>query len=78
MSEQTPSAAHDFISKEYAAGFVTDIEQETIPPGLDEAVITEISNARTSRIGCSNGVCRPISDGSTCLNQHGQKSTTNL
>ena len=46
MSEQLPSAAHDFIGKEYAAGFVTDIEQETIPPGLDEAVITEISKRK--------------------------------
>ncbi len=46
MSEQSPSAAHDFIGKEYAAGFVTDIEQETIPPGLDEAVITEISKRK--------------------------------
>ena len=46
MSEQSPSAAHDFIGKEYAAGFVTDIEQETIPPGLDEAVIKEISKRK--------------------------------
>ncbi|MCY4094750.1 MAG: Fe-S cluster assembly protein SufB [Gammaproteobacteria bacterium] len=46
MSEQSPSAAHDFIGKEYAAGFVTDIEQETIPPGLDEAVIKEISERK--------------------------------
>jgi Fe-S cluster assembly protein SufB len=28
---------------EYKAGFVTDIEQETLPPGLDEGVIREIS-----------------------------------
>lgn len=46
MSEQSPSAAHDFIEKEYAAGFVTDIEQETIPPGLDETVIAEISKRK--------------------------------
>ena len=46
MSDQSPSAAHDFIRKEYAAGFVTDIEQETIPPGLDETVITEISKRK--------------------------------
>ncbi len=46
MSDQSPSAAHYFIGKEYAAGFVTDIEHETIPPGLDETVITEISKRK--------------------------------
>jgi len=30
-------------SREYEAGFVTDIEQETLPPGLDESVIRHIS-----------------------------------
>ena len=46
MSAQSPSSAHDFIGKEYKAGFVTDIEQETFPPGLDEAVIHEISKRK--------------------------------
>jgi Fe-S cluster assembly protein SufB len=31
------------IGKEYAAGFVTDIESNTLPPGLDEDVIRFIS-----------------------------------
>lgn len=31
------------IGKEYAAGFVTDIESDTLPPGLDEDVIRFIS-----------------------------------
>ena len=31
------------ISQEYQYGFVTDIEQETLPPGLDEGVIRHIS-----------------------------------
>jgi len=30
-------------AREYAAGFVTDIEQETLPPGLNEDVIRHIS-----------------------------------
>ncbi len=30
-------------SQEYKYGFVTDIEQETLPPGLDEDVIRLIS-----------------------------------
>ncbi len=35
--------AQDFAKQEYKAGFVTDIEQETIPPGLSEDVIRLIS-----------------------------------
>jgi len=31
------------IKKEYAAGFVTDIESDTLPPGLDEDVVRFIS-----------------------------------
>jgi Fe-S cluster assembly protein SufB len=31
------------ISREYAAGFISDIESDTIPPGLDEGVIRFIS-----------------------------------
>jgi len=33
----------DLISKEYAAGFVSDIESDTIAPGLDEDVVRFIS-----------------------------------
>ncbi len=33
----------DFASREYEAGFITDIEMETLPPGLDEDVIRHIS-----------------------------------
>ena len=31
------------LSQEYKYGFVTDIDQETIPPGLDEEVVKTIS-----------------------------------
>ena len=31
------------IGKEYSAGFVTDIESDTLPPGIDEDVIRFIS-----------------------------------
>lgn len=34
------------IKKEYAAGFVTDIESDTLPPGLDEEVIRFISSKK--------------------------------
>jgi Fe-S cluster assembly protein SufB len=42
MSSQIDS----LIAREYAAGFVTDIEQDTLPPGLDEDVIREISKRK--------------------------------
>ena len=34
------------IGREYAAGFVTDIEQDTIPPGLSEDTVREISRLK--------------------------------
>ncbi|MFT6898983.1 MAG: Fe-S cluster assembly protein SufB, partial [Paraglaciecola sp.] len=39
MSEQLDQA----LSRKYDAGFVSDIESETFPPGLDEDVIRRIS-----------------------------------
>ena len=42
MSSQIDS----LISREYAAGFVTDIEQDTLPPGLNEDVVREISRLK--------------------------------
>ena len=32
-----------FVNREYAAGFVTDIATDTLPPGLDEGVVRVIS-----------------------------------
>ena len=43
MSESHKSVADDFIDKQYSAGFVTQIEHETLPPGLDEDVVRHIS-----------------------------------
>jgi Fe-S cluster assembly protein SufB len=40
------SQIDSLIGREYAAGFVTDIEQDTLPPGLDEDVIREISRRK--------------------------------
>jgi len=34
------------LNKEYEYGFVTEIEQETIPPGLNEDVIRNISSRK--------------------------------
>src|SRR5215510_5377824 len=33
----------NFVSKEYAYGFVTEVEEDTLPPGLSEDVIRAIS-----------------------------------
>ena len=38
MSTASPKI-EDFINREYDAGFVTDIEADSIPPGLDEDVV---------------------------------------
>lgn len=36
----------DIVGKDYQYGFTTDIEQDTIPPGLDESVIRWISQKK--------------------------------
>lgn len=36
----------ELLSRDYEAGFVTDIETESLPPGLDEGVIREISKRK--------------------------------
>ena len=36
------------LKKEYEYGFVTDIESETLPPGLNEEVIRTISKKTLS------------------------------
>ncbi len=42
MSEQT-KIIEDFANREYEHGFVTDVEQDTFPPGLSEDVVRAIS-----------------------------------
>ena len=42
MSEQN-RIIEDFANREYEHGFVTEIEQDTLPPGLDEDVVRAIS-----------------------------------
>jgi Fe-S cluster assembly protein SufB len=36
----------DVISREYAAGFVTAIESDTFPPGLDEGIVAALSERK--------------------------------
>ena len=46
MSETTDQDLETLVSREYEAGFTTDIDSETLPPGLNEDVIRFISNKK--------------------------------
>jgi Fe-S cluster assembly protein SufB len=41
--EQNEAAVGDFVGRKYRDGFVTDIESESLPPGLDEGTVRWIS-----------------------------------
>jgi Fe-S cluster assembly protein SufB len=43
------------VRNEYKYGFVTDIESDAAPKGLDESTIRFISAKKRSRNGCWNG-----------------------
>ncbi len=43
MTTRSPEAEDTFVGKKYKYGFVTDIDADTVPPGLDEDVIRLIS-----------------------------------
>ncbi|MEM8984735.1 MAG: Fe-S cluster assembly protein SufB [Pseudomonadota bacterium] len=40
---KTTNDVEDFVGQRYRHGFFTDIESDTVPPGLSEAVVREIS-----------------------------------
>ena len=54
LSEETQTI-QSRLTQEYKYGFVTDIDQETIPPGLDEEVVKTISLKKMNRTGCLSG-----------------------
>ena len=43
MPQTATSTIEALAEREYAYGFVTDVEQDLIPPGLDEDVVRLIS-----------------------------------
>jgi Fe-S cluster assembly protein SufB len=45
MATPDPTA-ESFAEREYAYGFVTDIEEDSLPPGLDEATVRAISRKK--------------------------------
>ncbi len=42
----TDSLIQEYANREYQYGFVTEVEQETLPPGLSEDVVREISRRK--------------------------------
>ena len=42
----SPDHVKDLLKSDYSAGWVTEIEQESVPPGLDEGVIRHISEKK--------------------------------
>jgi Fe-S cluster assembly protein SufB len=45
MAEQKQQI-EDFVPKEYSAGFISDIESDSLPPGLSEETVREISRIK--------------------------------
>ncbi|MDE2295371.1 MAG: Fe-S cluster assembly protein SufB [Gammaproteobacteria bacterium] len=45
MSSKAPDV-EDLLTRKYQHGFVTDIESDSLPPGLDEGVVTAISHRK--------------------------------
>ena len=46
MNQSTASDISGFVQREYKEGFVTDIESDTFPPGLDEDVVIALSEKK--------------------------------
>ena len=49
MSQQE---IYQLVDQDYKYGFITDIESDTLPPGLNEDVIREISERKGEPNGC--------------------------
>ncbi|MDE0092955.1 MAG: Fe-S cluster assembly protein SufB [Gammaproteobacteria bacterium] len=47
MKLQEPRKPEEVLAQEYTAGFVTDIETESLPPGLSEEVVRKISELKS-------------------------------
>ena len=56
MADSQNAALEKLSEREYQYGFVTDIESESVPPGLNEGDRpADLEARRTSRSGCSRG-----------------------
>ena len=77
MSTST-HAVEDLVKKEYEAGFYTDVEADTVPPGLSEDVIRKISSKKNepeffARVA-SRGLSSLVADGAAELGQAEHRS----
>ena len=52
----------NFTQEKYKYGFVTEIESEKIPKGLNEDVIKLISKKKMNQNGCWSGDCQHSND----------------
>jgi Fe-S cluster assembly protein SufB len=63
-----PESVQDLVTRRvaqaYSAGFVTDVESETIPIGLSEDVVRLISHRKNEPEWLLNSVSRPTGAGS--------------
>ena len=66
----------ELATQDYKYGFVTDVEADTLPRGLNEEVIREISGGRASRSGCSSGASRRTARGRRWKSRSGGTSST--
>jgi len=46
QTKETPQSVESLVNRDYAAGFFTEIETDTVPPGLSEEVIRLISRKK--------------------------------
>ena len=64
------SSVDDLVEagSEYHAGFVTDVESETLPPGLDESVVRFISARKDEPQWLTDWRLKPSPNGERCAN----------
>ncbi|GAB1441584.1 hypothetical protein MASR2M39_04180 [Ignavibacteriales bacterium] len=54
MSNTEINEIEQLANQEYKYGFVTDIDADTFPPGLNEDVVRALSAKRKNLNGCLN------------------------
>ena len=63
QTEDETEVLEEFANRDYEWGFITDIEADSAPPGLNEEIIRFISVKKTSPNLCSRRGSRPIATG---------------
>jgi hypothetical protein len=58
------AALQNLVNQPYKHGFVTEIEADVTPKGLNEETIRDdLAQRRMNPSGCSSFACRPIDTG---------------